>query len=105
MLHAETATQKNLLFEHLLRATKQAIFDSMTPLEVAARTSIIKQGDTDAKTFYVLASGSCEVLLQTPDSGGEARQVLIYEPGRYLLFFMHKQTQQLWATSAVLQDP
>ena len=83
MLHAETATQKNLLFEHLLRATKQAIFESMTPLEVAAGTSIIKQGDTDAKTFYVLARGSCEVLLQTPDSGSEARQVLTYEPGRY----------------------
>lgn len=82
MLHAEAATQKNLLFEHLLRATKQAIFESMTPLEVPAGTSIIKQGDTDAKTFYVLAVGSCEVLLQKPDWGSEPRQVLTYDPGR-----------------------
>lgn len=82
-LRAESATQKNLLFEHLLRATKQAIFESMTPLEVAAGTSIIKQGDTEAKTFYVLASGCCEVLLQTPAWGTEPRQVLTYDPGRY----------------------
>ena len=93
MLHAETATQKNLLFEHLLRATKQAIFDSMTPLEVPAGTSIIKQGDADAKTFYVLASGSCEVLLQSPDSGSEARQVLTYEPGRYPLLCTNKHNK------------
>ena len=82
LLHAESATQKNLLFEHLLRTTKQAIFESMTPLEVPAGTSIIKQGDRDAKTFYVLASGSCGVLRPTPDWGTEPRQVLPYDPSR-----------------------
>ena len=81
-MHAESATQKSLLFEHLPRATRQAIFDSMTPLNVPASTCIIKQGDTDAKTFYVLASGSCEVLLQKAEWGKEPRQVLTYESGR-----------------------
>ncbi|KAL0042257.1 hypothetical protein WJX77_007366 [Trebouxia sp. C0004] len=77
----DSATQSNLLFEHMLKATKQAIFDSMTSMEVAAGSSIIKQGDTDAKTFYVLGMGTCEVLLQKPEWGKEARQVLTYESG------------------------
>ncbi|KAL0050057.1 hypothetical protein WJX82_003639 [Trebouxia sp. C0006] len=77
----DSATQNNLLFEHMLKATKQAIFDSMTSLEVAAGSTIIKQGDTDAKTFYVLGLGTCEVLLQKPEWGKEARQVLTYESG------------------------
>ncbi len=54
----------------------------MTSMEVAAGTTIIKQGDTDAKTFYELGMGSCEVLLQKPEWGKEARQALIYESGR-----------------------
>lgn len=70
----------------MLKATKQAIFDSMTSLEVAAGSTIIKQGDTDAKTFYVLGLGTCEVLLQKPEWGKEARQVLTYESGRYSNF-------------------
>ncbi|KAA6429168.1 MAG: cGMP-dependent kinase, partial [Trebouxia sp. A1-2] len=77
----DSATQNNLLFEHMLRATKQAIFDSMTSLEVAAGSTIIKQGDTDAKTFYVLGMGTCEVLLQKPEWGKEAHQVSTYESG------------------------
>ena len=56
----------------------------MTPLDVAAGTCIIKQGDTDAKTFYVLTTGCCEVLLQEPEWGTQPRQVLTYESGRYI---------------------
>ena len=67
----------------MLKVTKQAIFDSMTSLEVAAGSTIIKQGNTDAKTFYVLGMGTCEVLLHKPEWGKEARQVLTYESGRY----------------------
>ena len=55
----------------------------MTSMEVAAGATIIQQGDTDAKTFYVLSMGKCEVLLQKPEWGKEARQVLTYEAGRF----------------------
>jgi hypothetical protein len=73
----------------MLKATKQAIFDSMTSLEVAAGNTIIRQGNTDAKTFYVLGMGTCEVLLQKPEWGKEARQVLTYESGRYSKFMLN----------------
>ena len=66
----------------MLKSTKQAIFDSMTSMEVTAGTTIIRQGDPDAKTFYVLGLGTCEVLLQKPEWGKEPRQVLTYESGR-----------------------
>lgn len=56
----------------------------MTSLEVEAGTTIIQQGDTDAKTFYVLGLGSCEVLLHKPEWGKDPRAVLTYESGRYL---------------------
>lgn len=81
--HAEAATAGNLLFEHLAKSTKQAIFESMTSIEVDAGTTIIQQGDPDAKTFYVLGLGCCEVLLQKPDWGDEPRSVLTYKSGRY----------------------
>lgn len=80
---AEAATAGNLLFEHLAKSTKQAIFDSMTSVEVEAGTIIIQQGDADAKTFYVLGLGTCQVLLQKPEWGEEPRSVLTYESGRY----------------------
>ena len=54
----------------------------MTPLEVAAGSTIIQQGDTNATTFYVLAMGCCEVLLQKPEWGKDPRQVLTYDSGR-----------------------
>ena len=97
MSNAESATQKNLLFEHLpsTTTTKQAIFDSMTSLDVAAGTHIIKQGDTDAKTFYVLAMGTCEVLLQKPEWGPEPRQVLSYESGRSVLLSLFMTSSQI----------
>ena len=66
----------------MAKATKQAIFESMTSTEVAAGEVIIQQGDPDAKTFYVLGMGTCEVLLHKPEWGAEPRNVLTYESGR-----------------------
>lgn len=55
----------------------------MTSMEVEAGSTIIQQGDADAKTFYVLGLGTCEVLLQKAEWGHEPRSVLTYESGRY----------------------
>ena len=63
ILHAEAATKDNLLFDMLPMQSKQAIFNSMTPLECPEGTDIIVQGDKDARTFYVLESGSCDVYI------------------------------------------
>lgn len=68
----------------MAQATKQAIFESMTSIEVTAGQTIIEQGDPDAKTFYVLAMGTCEVLLQKDEWGSQPRQVLMYQSGRYM---------------------
>ena len=62
---------------------KQAIFSSMTPLRVPAGTAVITQGDADAKTFYVLEQGQCDVFVAKPEWGSQPRKVLTYQPGRW----------------------
>ena len=62
---------------------KQAIFSSMTPLRVPAGTAVITQGDADAKTFYVLEQGQCDVLVAKPEWGSQPRKVLTYQAGRW----------------------
>lgn len=61
---------------------KEAIFSSMTPLRVPAGTTVITQGDADAKTFYVLEEGQCDVYVAKPEWGNQPRKVLTYQAGR-----------------------
>ena len=63
-------------------------------MEVEAGTTIIQQGDTDAKTFYVLGLGTCEVLLQKAEWGNEPRSVLTYDSGRYPELLISGKTRQ-----------
>lgn len=73
--------EANLLFEMLSKATRKAIFDSMTPCTVAAGTEVITQGDEGTR-FYVLEKGSCDVLLHKEEWGPLSRKVLTYGPGK-----------------------
>lgn len=52
----------------------------MSPLEVLPKTVIIQQGDEEASKFYVLESGTCDVLLQTPEGTNVVHQ---YKAGSY----------------------
>lgn len=62
----ESAVKGNLLFGSLPKGALEVIIDSMTSMEVAARTPIIKQNDSNANEFYVLEQGQCEVILKSP---------------------------------------
>jgi hypothetical protein len=69
-----------LLFEQLSLPAKQAIIRSMKPKIVKAGEVIIKQGDTEASTFYVLERGSADVRIHK-EEWGEERKVHTYQPG------------------------
>lgn len=78
---ADRAVNGNLLFDMLEPAALARVIGSMTPLDVPANSQIIQQGDTVAKNFFVLASGSCEAFLE-PNSERPTRQkVFRYTPG------------------------
>ena len=63
------ATESNTLFEGLDFATRCALCDVMTETRVAAGADVIVQGATgdDARHFYVLESGTCEVKVRRRD--------------------------------------
>ena len=62
---------------------KVAIYNSMTPLECAEGTDIIVQGDKDARTFYVLESGSCDVYInKSKDQADGMKKVHQYAAAR-----------------------
>ena len=69
-----------MLFEKLTSETMQKVFLSMNPLEVLPKTVIIQQGDEEASKFYVLESGTCEVLLAGNDGTKVVHQ---YKAGSY----------------------
>ncbi len=70
-----------VLFSGLPREGLLAVADSMTPLHVPPGTDIIRQGDTDAHTFYVLEAGRAEVY---KSEGGKAPALVKeYAPGRW----------------------
>jgi cGMP-dependent protein kinase len=77
----ERAVTGNLLFDTLTAPARRAIINSMSPLSVPPGTAIIKQGDTDAKRFYVLASGQATVHVANADTGAST-QVATYAPAR-----------------------
>ena len=58
----------------------QKVFLSMSPLEVLPKTVIIQQGDEEASKFYVLESGTCDVLLNSADGTSVVHQ---YKAGSY----------------------
>ncbi len=63
---------------------KIAIFNSMTPLECDEGTDIIVQGDKDARTFYVLESGSCDVFIhKSKDPAEGMKKVHQYAAARW----------------------
>ena len=63
------ATESNTLFEGLDLATRCALCDVMTETRVAAGADVIAQGATgeDARHFYVLQSGKCDVKVRRRD--------------------------------------
>jgi CRP-like cAMP-binding protein len=69
------------LFDMLAPAELARVIGSMTPLEVPACTQIIRQGDTDAKNFYVLESGACEAFLEPDKTRHKRQKVYSYTPG------------------------
>ena len=80
---SETATKDNLLFDMLPTKSKLAIYNSMTPLNCEEGTDIIVQGDKDARTFYVLESGSCDVFIyQSKDPADGMKKVHQYSAAR-----------------------
>ena len=80
---AETATKDNLLFDMLPAQAKLAIYNSMTPLECEEGMDIIVQGDKDARTFYVLESGSCDVYIyKSKDPADGMKKVHQYAAAR-----------------------
>eukprot|EP00873_Tetraselmis_striata_P025622 jgi/Tetstr1/445886/TSEL_003524.t1 len=75
----ERAVDGNLLFQNLSLPAKLAIFTSMSPLQVSRGALIIKQGDPEANSFYVLESGTCDVMQE--DRSGRDRVVQTCAPG------------------------
>ena len=71
----------NLLFDTLTAPARRAIINSMSPMSVPPGTAMIKQGDTDATRFYVLASGRATVHVADAHTGATA-QVATYGPAR-----------------------
>jgi CRP-like cAMP-binding protein len=70
----------SMLFDKLTTETMQKVFLSMNPLEVLPNTVIIQQGDEEASKFYVLESGTCEVLLDNDEGKKVVHQ---YKAGSY----------------------
>jgi len=58
----EKAVDKNFLFANLTADQKQDIFDSMREIKITAGQEVIRMGDTEADYFYVVDSGSYEIL-------------------------------------------
>jgi CRP-like cAMP-binding protein len=70
----------SMLFDKLTTETMEKVFLSMSPLEVLPKTVIIQQGDEEASKFYVLESGTCEVLLANDEGTKVVHQ---YKAGSY----------------------
>lgn len=67
---------RNELFRGMSFAARQAIINSMKPMTVQSGEVIIRQGDADARTYYVVDRGAFEVRIDnlavhtcTPGSG------------------------------------
>lgn len=84
------ATESNTLFEGLDLATRCALCDVMTETRVAAGADVIVQGATgdDARHFFVLESGACQVKVRRRDPADgkpvmtdPERTVTTYGPG------------------------
>ena len=73
----------NLLFDMLAPAAKERVIASMMRLDVLKGTQIIRQGETNAKHFYVLAEGACEAFISKDSDEARRRKVFSYEPGRW----------------------
>lgn len=68
--------------------SKQAIFNSMTPLDCPEGTDIIVQGDKDARTFYVLERGSCDVYIKVGNNPADGmKKVHQYTAARWARAF------------------
>lgn len=78
----ESAIADNLLFQGLSLGARQAIVSSMAPQVVSPGEEIIKQGDPDATTYYVVERGEFDVLLSKEEWGGEERKVHTCGSGR-----------------------
>lgn len=62
-----TRLLSSALFSHLAATNIQSIFDRMTALEAVAGQEIVRQGD-QAGDYFVIQSGSCEVVRITANS-------------------------------------
>jgi Ca2+-binding EF-hand superfamily protein len=62
LAHLETAIRANILFAHLDKASLHDIYDRLFETQFPAGSKIMMQGD-DGDNFYVIDSGTCDVLI------------------------------------------
>lgn len=62
----------------------------MTPLDCPEGTDIIVQGDKDARTFYVLERGSCDVYIKVGNNPADGmKKVHQYSAARWAHAFQN----------------
>jgi len=78
----------NVMFMHLNTEQKLLVIEQMYKEEIKADTDLITQGDIDAQTFYVVASGAFNVyvnnalVLKVPKGGCFGELALMYKAPR-----------------------
>jgi len=78
----------NVMFMHLSEEQRLLVIDQMFQENIADGTDLIAQGDIDAQTFYVVASGSFNVyvnnahVLNVPKGGCFGELALMYKAPR-----------------------
>lgn len=78
----------NVMFMHLSEEQRLLVIEQMYMEDIPAETDLIKQGDPDAQTFYVVADGSFNVyvnnalVLNIPKGGCFGELALMYKAPR-----------------------
>ena len=73
MVALKKSVEANVLFQHLESEELKAVLDAMFAVDPKAGDIVIQQGD-EGDNFYVIDSGTTEVLIQGAD-GGEPQMV------------------------------
>jgi len=68
MVQLKKSVEANVLFQHLESAELKMVLDAMFPVNPKANEVIIQQGD-EGDNFYVIDSGTTEVLISGADGG------------------------------------
>jgi len=68
MVALKKSVEANVLFQHLEASELKAVLDAMFAVDPKAGDVVIQQGD-EGDNFYVIDSGTTEVLIDQPDGG------------------------------------